>query len=156
MSKDAKDEVHYVDESGGPDQGDVFTMCGLMVDAYKLRKKTQDFDELLKGMFAGLPLWAIAEKESVTSSTQLRRTQNGSSSSHQPLRSVWITTPHHQLDAYTMTPVRPRIAEPTATTAANPRSPTPQNGMGSQLDWPEVAGANTQKLRPTHGGTRPT
>ena len=31
----------YVDESGGRDQGDVFTMCGLMVDAYKLRKKTK-------------------------------------------------------------------------------------------------------------------
>ena len=46
----------YVDESGGPDQSDVFTMCGLMVDAYRLRKKTQDFDELLKGMFAGLPV----------------------------------------------------------------------------------------------------
>ena len=46
----------YVDESGGPDQSDVFTMCGLMVDAYKLRKKTQDFDELLRGMFSGLPI----------------------------------------------------------------------------------------------------
>ena len=46
----------YVDESGGPDQSDVFAICGLMVDAYGLRKKTQDFDELLKGMFAGLPV----------------------------------------------------------------------------------------------------
>ncbi len=41
----------YVDESGGRDQGDVFTMCGLMVDAYKLRKKTADFDQKLKALF---------------------------------------------------------------------------------------------------------
>ncbi|MCY3621573.1 MAG: DUF3800 domain-containing protein [Gammaproteobacteria bacterium] len=46
----------YVDESGGRDQGDVFTMCGLMVDAYKLRKKTEDFDDMLQGMFEGLPI----------------------------------------------------------------------------------------------------
>lgn len=45
----------YVDESGSPDQGDVFTMFGLMVDAYKLRKKTEDFDEMLKDLFNGLP-----------------------------------------------------------------------------------------------------
>ena len=32
----------YVDESGGRDQGDIFTMCGLMVDAYKLRNNTED------------------------------------------------------------------------------------------------------------------
>lgn len=42
----------YVDESGGRDQGDVFTMCGLMVDAYKLRKKTTDFDQKLEAIFA--------------------------------------------------------------------------------------------------------
>ena len=46
----------YVDESGGRDQSDVFTMWGLMVDAYKLRKKTEDFDEMLNGMFQGLPV----------------------------------------------------------------------------------------------------
>jgi hypothetical protein len=45
----------YVDESGGRDQNDVFTMCGLMVDAYKLRKKTEDFDQLLKGIFSKYP-----------------------------------------------------------------------------------------------------
>lgn len=45
----------YVDESGGRDQSDVFTMFGLMADAYKLRKKTEDFDEMLKGIFEGLP-----------------------------------------------------------------------------------------------------
>jgi len=42
----------YVDESGGRDQGDIFTMCGLMVDAYKLRKKTEDFDARLEAIFA--------------------------------------------------------------------------------------------------------
>jgi hypothetical protein len=42
----------YVDESGSRDQGDVFVMCGLMVDAYKLRKKTEDFDRLLEAVFA--------------------------------------------------------------------------------------------------------
>ena len=41
----------YVDESGNPDQGDVFTMCGLMVDAYNIRKKTEDFDTLLENIF---------------------------------------------------------------------------------------------------------
>lgn len=45
----------YVDESGGRDQGDVFVMCGLMVDAYKLRKKTEDFDKMLAAMFARHP-----------------------------------------------------------------------------------------------------
>lgn len=45
----------YIDESGGRDQGDVFTMCGLMVDAYKLRKKTEDFDAKLEAVFARNP-----------------------------------------------------------------------------------------------------
>jgi hypothetical protein len=45
----------YVDESGGRDQGDTFTMCGLMVDAYKLRKKTEDFDAKLEAIFALYP-----------------------------------------------------------------------------------------------------
>lgn len=46
----------YIDESGdGGAQGDVFVMCGLMVDAYKLRKKTADFDALLEGMIARHP-----------------------------------------------------------------------------------------------------
>lgn len=45
----------YVDESGARDQGDVFIMCGLMVDAYKLRKKTEDFDHMLAAMFARHP-----------------------------------------------------------------------------------------------------
>jgi hypothetical protein len=42
----------YVDESGARDQGDVFVMCGLMVDAYKLRKKTEDFDRRMEALFA--------------------------------------------------------------------------------------------------------
>lgn len=42
----------YVDESGARNQSDVFVMTGLMVDAYKLRKKTEDFDQLLEGIFA--------------------------------------------------------------------------------------------------------
>jgi hypothetical protein len=45
----------YVDESGDRDQGDVFVMCGLMVDAYKLRKKTADFDAKLEAIFAQHP-----------------------------------------------------------------------------------------------------
>jgi hypothetical protein len=45
----------YVDESGDRGQGDVFTMCGLMVDAYKLRKKTADFDAKLEALFAKHP-----------------------------------------------------------------------------------------------------
>jgi hypothetical protein len=42
----------YADESGGREEGDVFVMCGLMVDAYKLRKKTADFDAKLETIFA--------------------------------------------------------------------------------------------------------
>lgn len=45
----------YVDESGARDQGDIFVMCGLMVDAYKLRKKTADFDAMLGAIFARHP-----------------------------------------------------------------------------------------------------
>jgi len=45
----------YVDESGARDQGDVFVMCGLMVDAYKLRKKTEGFDRMLEAMFQKHP-----------------------------------------------------------------------------------------------------
>jgi hypothetical protein len=42
----------YLDESGARDRGDVFVMCGLMVDAYKLRKKTEEFDGRLEALFA--------------------------------------------------------------------------------------------------------
>jgi hypothetical protein len=42
----------YIDESGARDQGDIFVMAGLMVDAYKLRKKTEEFDRRLEALFA--------------------------------------------------------------------------------------------------------
>ncbi|KJS27347.1 MAG: hypothetical protein VR75_03355 [Hyphomonadaceae bacterium BRH_c29] len=45
----------YIDESGSPGDGDVFVMCGLMVDAYKLRKKTADFDKLLAELLTKHP-----------------------------------------------------------------------------------------------------
>ena len=45
----------YVDESGGPDQSDVFVMIGLLVDAYRLRKKTADFDDLLNDLLQRHP-----------------------------------------------------------------------------------------------------
>ncbi len=38
----------YIDESGEQDQGDVFTMAGILVDAVKLRKWTDEFDKKLK------------------------------------------------------------------------------------------------------------
>ena len=43
----------YMDESGGRgrDLSDVFVMCGIMVDAYKLRKKTELFDKKLQDLF---------------------------------------------------------------------------------------------------------
>ena len=37
----------YVDESGQSEHSDVFVMCGLVVDAYNLRKKTEEFEQLL-------------------------------------------------------------------------------------------------------------
>ena len=45
----------YVDESGGRDQSDVFVMVGLLVDACRLRKKTTDFDKLLKNLLQRHP-----------------------------------------------------------------------------------------------------
>lgn len=45
----------YIDESGSRDKGDVFVTCGLMVDAYKLRRKTADFDARLEALFARHP-----------------------------------------------------------------------------------------------------
>lgn len=50
----------YVDESGAEDQGDVFVMCGLMVDAYSLRKKTEKFEELLNPIL-GIPQTTVKE-----------------------------------------------------------------------------------------------
>lgn len=37
----------YVDESGTKNQDSVFVMCGLMVDARRLRKTTEEFEQLL-------------------------------------------------------------------------------------------------------------
>lgn len=45
----------YVDESGDTGHSDFFVMAGLMVDAYKLRKKTEDFDKLVQEFFEKHP-----------------------------------------------------------------------------------------------------
>lgn len=45
----------YIDESGSRGEGDVFVTCGLMVDAYKLRRKTAEFDARLEALFARHP-----------------------------------------------------------------------------------------------------
>jgi hypothetical protein len=45
----------YVDESGGREEGDVFVMCGLLVDVHRLRSKTEEFDEVLQELFARHP-----------------------------------------------------------------------------------------------------
>ena len=41
----------YCDESGGSDQGDVFVMSGLMVDAYRLRKVTAEVQDLMNDIY---------------------------------------------------------------------------------------------------------
>ncbi len=38
----------YIDESGSADEGDVFVMAGLLIDAYRLRKYTNRFDQELE------------------------------------------------------------------------------------------------------------
>jgi hypothetical protein len=45
----------YVDESGDRDQGDVFVMAGVLVDAYRLRKYTARFDAMIKAFLAKHP-----------------------------------------------------------------------------------------------------
>ena len=45
----------YVDESGQTDQSDVFVMCGVMVDATKLRLRTHIFGEMIQDMLARYP-----------------------------------------------------------------------------------------------------
>ena len=42
----------YVDESGSKTEGDVFTMVGLLIDAYRLPKCTRDFDQRFKDFCA--------------------------------------------------------------------------------------------------------
>ena len=38
----------YVDESGDSGQSDVFVMAGLLIDAYRLRKYTAEFDQMIR------------------------------------------------------------------------------------------------------------
>lgn len=45
----------YVDESGDTSQSDVFVMGGLVVDHHRLRKKTAEFDGLLRDLFQKHP-----------------------------------------------------------------------------------------------------
>lgn len=42
----------YVDESGEKDHTDVFVMAGVLIDAYRLRKHTATFDEMIKTFLA--------------------------------------------------------------------------------------------------------
>ncbi len=42
----------YVDETGPGKNNDIFVMVGVLVDAYKLRKCTKEFDDLLKQFFS--------------------------------------------------------------------------------------------------------
>jgi Protein of unknown function (DUF3800) len=45
----------YVDESGDKSQGDIFVMGGLLVDAYRLRTCTSEFDEMVAAFLAKHP-----------------------------------------------------------------------------------------------------
>lgn len=45
----------YVDESGSTEEGDVFVMAGLLIDAYRLRKYTSRFDQELAAFLAKHP-----------------------------------------------------------------------------------------------------
>jgi hypothetical protein len=45
----------YVDESGNESQSDVFVMCGLLIDAYRLRKHTAKFDGMIRDFLARHP-----------------------------------------------------------------------------------------------------
>lgn len=42
----------YIDESGSTEEGDVFVMAGLLIDAYRLRKYTSRFDQELAAFLA--------------------------------------------------------------------------------------------------------
>lgn len=42
----------YVDESGDQDQGDVFVMAGVLIDAYRMRKYTGKFDAMIVAFLA--------------------------------------------------------------------------------------------------------
>lgn len=45
----------YIDESGSAEEGDVFVMAGLLIDAYRLRKYTTRFDQELAAFLAKHP-----------------------------------------------------------------------------------------------------
>jgi len=45
----------YLDESGDQSQSDVFVMAAIMIDGFKLRKQTAEFDEKLKDFLAKHP-----------------------------------------------------------------------------------------------------
>ena len=45
----------YLDESGDRGEGDTFVMAGILLDAYRLRKTTEDFDRLLQALFLRHP-----------------------------------------------------------------------------------------------------
>ena len=45
----------YVDQSGEQDQGDVFVMAGVLIDAYRLRKYTAKFDKMITVFLAKHP-----------------------------------------------------------------------------------------------------
>jgi hypothetical protein len=45
----------YVDESGDQGQGDVFVMVGLLIDAYRLRKYTATFDQMIAAFLTKHP-----------------------------------------------------------------------------------------------------
>ena len=47
----------YIDESGSPDpvQGDIFVMAGLLIDAFRLRKQTADFDDHIQSFLRLYP-----------------------------------------------------------------------------------------------------
>ena len=51
----------YVDESGQTDQSDVFVMCGVMVDAIKLRLRTHVLGETIREMLARYPGYRRSE-----------------------------------------------------------------------------------------------
>lgn len=45
----------YLDETGGADQSDVFVMTAILVDAYRLRKYTAEFDKMIDTILAQHP-----------------------------------------------------------------------------------------------------
>jgi hypothetical protein len=45
----------YIDESGSTEEGDIFVMAGLLIDAYRLRKYTSRFDQELADFLAKHP-----------------------------------------------------------------------------------------------------